>query len=107
VTYQVEVGTRRAFVKSGNDFYGMAANVIPLLFVAMAFDLRPRAGEAHGPVRQILVLVIAAGMALGEASAIYGIAHDVPIAFGPGELSFFVLGGLLVGGAGVIGNVRI
>ncbi len=95
---------------SAAGFYTTAAQVIPLIFVAIAFegravwqrDLWATFGVSRGTmagVRAIYLLFTLFFLVLGEASALWAIQSDAPIRFDSGYPAFGVLVGLVIGGA--------
>jgi hypothetical protein len=99
-----------------NEFFPIAAQVIPVLWLAMAFEQHsgafvpdvvigvfasPQSGSAR-VIRAVYALVVTVFLVVGEVAAIYGVVYQVDLTFTPGHVSSIAMAGLVVGGVGVV-----
>lgn len=99
-----------------SEFYAVAAQVIPLMFISLAFESRSktflppeiqeglneqgaRRVELLGAWYTIFVTLV---LAIGEMAALLGLRIRGPLNFSPLHTAWFVLAGLVIGGVGII-----
>lgn len=98
-----------------SDFYSSAAQIIPVLYLALAFQTQgaPFVNDQLAQLltwttaqvqvaRSLLAVVLTATLAAGEAAAFYGMANSAPLAFTSGHTSTIVAWSMAIGGAAVI-----
>ena len=100
------------------EFYGMAAQIIPVLFVALAFELgkrsflpdddieklargaEPRADQIRR-VAAAYTLVVTLALVLGEAAALIGMSHGHSVSFQFADTGWWVASAITIGGVGL------
>lgn len=105
-------------MKGSFDFYTTAAQVIPLVFVAIAFEGRtmwkPDQWEGFGVSKEWMVLIRATHMVvttfflvLGEAAALWALGHDAPVRFDSASPASLVGISLVAGGLLLVAQVSV
>lgn len=101
------------------DFYTTSAQVIPVLFIVLAFEMRgmsssfvpddvTRAVVGDLPNRGVVIfralytIVVTLVLTIGEAAAFIGIVYGFEPKFYAGHVGWFVFLALIFGGTGVI-----
>jgi hypothetical protein len=100
----------------GGDFYTTAAQIIPLIFVAIAFEGRtiwkPELWErwavspdAMSLIRVIHLSVTTFALVVGEAAALWALGDNAPISFQAGYSGWIIGWCLGIGGMALIAQV--
>jgi hypothetical protein len=107
---------------SGESFFSTSAQIIPVMFLTLAFEVR---GEGFMPdeatvailgkeqlrktefLRACYTTLVTIILVIGESAALLGLGHQSPVRFRIGDIGWVVASALVVGGFGIVSPLVI